>query len=55
MDIKLELPENWLRDGNVWEYRRADDAVIVKFFGDAWMELKVTDHFYVIIRVMKKY
>lgn len=35
---QVELPENWLRDGNVWEYRRADDAVIVKFFGDAWME-----------------
>lgn len=35
---QVELPENWLRDGNVWEYRRADDALTVKFYGDAWME-----------------
>lgn len=35
---QVELPENWLRDGNVWEFRRSDDSVIVKFFGDAWME-----------------
>lgn len=35
---QVELPENWLRDGNVWEYRRADDPVTVKFYGDAWME-----------------
>ncbi|PKK40269.1 Glycogen phosphorylase [Clostridiaceae bacterium JG1575] len=35
---QVELPENWLRDGNVWEYRRADEAVTVKFYGDAWME-----------------
>lgn len=35
---QVELPENWLRDGNVWEYRRADHACIVKFYGDAWMQ-----------------
>lgn len=35
---QVELPENWLRDGNVWEYRRADEPVTVKFYGDAWME-----------------
>ena len=35
---QVELPENWLRNGNVWEYRRTDDACIVKFYGDAWME-----------------
>lgn len=35
---QVELPENWLRDGNVWEYRRSDDACTVKFYGDAWME-----------------
>lgn len=35
---QVELPENWLRDGNVWEYRRSDHACIVKFYGDAWME-----------------
>lgn len=35
---QVELPENWLRDGNVWEYRRTDEALTVKFYGDAWME-----------------
>lgn len=35
---QVELPENWLRDGNVWEYRRADEPVTVKYYGDAWME-----------------
>lgn len=35
---QVELPENWLRDGNVWEYRRSDEALTVKFYGDAWME-----------------
>ena len=35
---QVELPENWLRDGNVWEYRRADEALTVKLYGDAWME-----------------
>ena len=35
---QVELPENWLRDGNVWEYRRSKEALTVKFYGDAWME-----------------
>lgn len=35
---QVELPENWLRDGNVWEYRRTNEALTVKFYGDAWME-----------------
>ena len=35
---QVELPENWLREGNVWEYRRTDEALTVKFYGDAWME-----------------
>lgn len=35
---QVELPENWLRDGNVWEYRRTDEALTVHFYGDAWME-----------------
>lgn len=30
---QVELPENWLREGNVWEMRKADKAVEVKFGG----------------------
>jgi len=35
---QVELPENWLRDDNVWEIRKSDKAVKVKFYGDAWMK-----------------
>jgi len=37
---QVELPENWLREGNVWEMRKADKAVEVRFGGDikAWYE-----------------
>ncbi len=35
---QVELPENWLRDDNVWEIRRSDRAVRVRFYGDAWMK-----------------
>jgi len=30
---QAELPDPWLRDGNVWEFRKPDKAVIVKFGG----------------------
>lgn len=30
---QAELPDSWLRDGNVWEFRREDKAVVVKFGG----------------------
>lgn len=35
---QVELPENWLRDDNVWEVRKSDKAVKVRFHGDAWMK-----------------
>ena len=35
---QVELPENWLRDDNVWEIRKSDKAVKVRFYGDAWMK-----------------
>lgn len=35
---QIELPENWLRDDNVWEIRKSDKAVKVRFYGDAWMK-----------------
>lgn len=30
---QAELPDPWLKDGNVWEFRREDKAVVVKFGG----------------------
>jgi len=30
---QVELPDNWLQRGNVWEERRADKAVDVRFWG----------------------
>ncbi len=31
---QVELPEYWLREGNVWEIRKSDKALEVKFGGD---------------------
>lgn len=30
---QVEIPDNWLRQGNVWEVRKEDKAAIVKFGG----------------------
>lgn len=35
---QIELPDNWLKDGYVWEVRKADRAVTVKFGGTVRME-----------------
>lgn len=35
---QVELPDNWLKEGNVWEIRKADKAVIVRFGGQVRME-----------------
>ncbi|MCI1881287.1 MAG: glycogen/starch/alpha-glucan phosphorylase [Sporolactobacillus sp.] len=35
---QVELPENWLRNGNVWETRRLNRAVVVRFYGTVWLE-----------------
>lgn len=35
---QVELPDNWLRDGYVWETRKANRAVTVKFGGTVRME-----------------
>lgn len=35
---QIELPENWLRNGNVWEVRKENKAVIVRFGGEIHME-----------------
>jgi starch phosphorylase len=31
---QVELPENWLRDGNVWEMRKSEEAVEVRLGGE---------------------
>lgn len=35
---QVELPENWLRNGNVWEVRRENKAVTVRFGGQVSLE-----------------
>ncbi|HJB23602.1 MAG TPA: glycogen/starch/alpha-glucan phosphorylase [Candidatus Jeotgalibaca pullicola] len=35
---QVELPENWLRNGNVWEVRKENKAVIVRFGGQVYMD-----------------
>ncbi len=35
---QVELPDKWLRDGFVWEYRKPDKAVNVRFGGNAYMQ-----------------
>lgn len=35
---QVEIPDNWLRDGNVWETKREDKSVVVKFYGTPKMK-----------------
>ena len=35
---QVEIPDNWLRDGFAWEYRKPDKAINVKFNGNAYMK-----------------
>ena len=35
---QVEIPDNWLKNGFAWEYRKADKAVDVKFYGHAYMK-----------------
>jgi len=32
-NYQVELPDNWLNDGYIWEYRKPDKSVEVKFGG----------------------
>ena len=34
---QVELPDNWLKNGFAWEYRKPDKSVDVKFEGNAYM------------------
>lgn len=37
---QVELPDNWLKDGYIWEFRKTDKAVSVKFGGTvSWEEV----------------
>lgn len=35
---QVELPDNWLKDGYIWEFRKTDKTVTVKFGGDVSMK-----------------
>lgn len=35
---QVEIPDNWLGNGFVWEYRKADKAINVRFNGNAYMK-----------------
>ncbi len=35
---QAELPDNWLKEGNVWEIRRPEQAVLIKFGGRVEVE-----------------
>lgn len=37
-DYQVELPDNWLKDGYIWEFRKPSRAVLVNFGGKVWME-----------------
>ncbi|MEN6566403.1 MAG: glycogen/starch/alpha-glucan phosphorylase [Veillonellales bacterium] len=37
---QVELPDNWLKDGYLWEYRKTDKTVTVKFGGNVRTEKK---------------
>ncbi|MBQ9616402.1 MAG: glycogen/starch/alpha-glucan phosphorylase, partial [Selenomonadaceae bacterium] len=35
---QVEIPDNWLKNGFAWEYRKPDKSVYVKFYGNAYMK-----------------
>ncbi|VDG22659.1 glycogen/starch/alpha-glucan phosphorylase [Lactiplantibacillus mudanjiangensis] len=35
---QVELPDDWLRNGNVWEIRRENKACLVHFGGQVWLK-----------------
>ena len=37
---QVEIPDNWLRDGFPWEFRKPNKAVKVRFGGNAYMRAK---------------
>ena len=55
---QVEIPDNWLRHGFAWEYRKPDKAVDVRFNGDAYMRrrndgsLELVHENYTIVRAV---
>ena len=43
---QIELPENWLKEGNVWEIRRVEETVEVKFGGHIEFEERNGRYFF---------
>ena len=35
---QVELPENWLRNGNIWEVRKENKAVMIRFGGEVYLK-----------------
>lgn len=35
---QVEIPDNWLKNGFAWEYRKAEKEIAVKFGGNAYMK-----------------
>ncbi|WP_196594395.1 glycogen/starch/alpha-glucan phosphorylase [Pectinatus sottacetonis] len=35
---QVEIPDNWLKNGFAWEYRKTEKEIIVKFSGNAYMK-----------------
>ena len=54
---QVEVPDNWLKNGNVWEIRKENKAVEVKFSGDVYLkdengEMKVFHENYQSVRAV---
>jgi len=43
---QVELPDNWLRTEAVWEVKRPDKAVLVKYFGNIREEITAGRHYF---------
>ncbi|KRK81226.1 glycogen/starch/alpha-glucan phosphorylase [Companilactobacillus nodensis] len=41
---QVELPDDWLRNGNVWEIRRENRACLVRFGGHVWLQKQADGH-----------
>ncbi len=50
-NYQVELPDNWLKDGYIWEFRKADKAVEVRFGG----QVACYDHGYRLEFVQEGY
>jgi len=54
---QVEIPDNWLKDGNVWEIRKENKSVEVKFSGEVHLnvengKIKVTHENYESVRAV---